>query len=78
MRKRDFLKKEAIQTGDTLICQQYRYSRNRLNNEIKKVKSQYFTDNLEANKKNQNSTWKLISELNSRNASSHKPYLASK
>ena len=72
MRKRDFLKKKAIQTGDTLIWQQYKYSRNRLNNEIKKVKSQYFTDNLEANKKNQNSTWKLITELNFRNASGHK------
>ena len=72
MRKRDFLKKKTIQTGDTLIWQQYKYSRNRLNNEIKKVKGQYFTDNLEANKKNQNSTWKLITELNSGNASSHK------
>ena len=60
MRKRDFLKKIAIQTGVTLIWQQYKYSRNRLNNEIKKVKSQYFTDNLEPNKKNQKSTWKLL------------------
>ena len=46
-----------------------------MNNEIKKVKSQYFTDK----KKNPNSTWKLINELNSRNASSHiKPYLTLK
>ena len=43
-----------------------------MNNEIKKVKSQYFTNNLEANKKNPKSTWKLINELNSRNASSQK------
>ena len=69
-RERDFLKK-AILTGDTLIWQQYKYSRNRLSNESKKLKSQYFTDNFEANKKNRKSTWKLTSELNSRNASSH-------
>ena len=61
-----------MQTGDPLIWQQYKYSQNRTNNEIEKVKSQYFTDNLEANKKNPKSTWKLINELNPRNASSHK------
>ena len=71
MRKRDLLKRKAKQTGDPLIWQQYIYSRNCTNNEIKKVKSQYLTSNLEANKKTK-STWKLINELNSRNASSDK------
>ena len=71
MRKRDFLKKKAKQTGDPLIWQQYKHSRNSTNNEIKSAKSQYFKVNLEANKKNPKSTWKLINELNSRNASSY-------
>ncbi len=39
---------------------------------LEKAKSQYFPDNLEANKKNPKSTWKLINELNSRNTFSHK------
>ena len=72
MRKRDFLKKKAKQTGDPLIWQQYKHSRNSTNNEIKSAKSQYFKVNLEANKKNPKSTWKRINELNSRNASSYK------
>jgi hypothetical protein len=72
MRKRDFLKKKAKQSGDPLIWQQYKHSRNSTNNEIKSAKSQYFKVNLEANKKNPKSTLKLINELNSRNASSHK------
>ena len=72
MRKRGSLKKKAKQTGDPLIWQQYKSSRNRTNNQIKRGKGQYFTDNLEANKKNLKSTWKLINELNSRNASNHK------
>ena len=50
MRKRDFLKKKAKQTGDPLIWQQYKHSRNSTNNEIKSAKSQYFKVNLEANK----------------------------
>ena len=66
------LKKKAKQTGDPLTCQQYKYLRNSTNNEIKKVKTRYFTDNLVINKKNPKTTWKLINELNSRNVSSHK------
>jgi hypothetical protein len=72
MHKRDFLKKKAKQTGDPLIWQQYKHSRNSTNNEIKSAKSQNFKFNLESNKKNSKSTWKLINELNSRNLSSHK------
>ena len=76
MRKRDSLKKKTKQTGDPLIWQQYKSSRNCTNNQIKRRKSQYFTDNLEANKKNPKSTWKLIKELNSRNASNHKTIMS--
>ena len=62
MRKRDFLKKKAKQTG----------LRNSTNNENKKVKTRNLTDNLEINKNNPKTTWKHINELNSRNVSSHK------
>ena len=72
MHKRDILKKKAKQTGDPLIWQQYKCLRNSTNNEIKKVKTRYFTDNLEINKKNPKTTWKLINELNSRNVPSYK------
>ena len=65
------MKKKAKQTGDPLIWQQYKCLRNSTN-EIKKVKTRYFTDNLVINKKNPKTTWKLINELNSRNISSHK------
>ena len=67
MRNRDFLKKKAKQTGDPLIWEKYKDVRNCTSNEIKKAKSQYFT-----NKKNPRSTWKLINKLNSRNTSSNK------
>ena len=69
MRKRDFLKKKAKQTGDPLNWQQYKFLRNSTNNET--AKSRYFTDNLEINKKNPKTTWKLINELNSRTVSTH-------
>ena len=72
MRKREFLKKKARQTGDPLVWLQYKCLRNSTNNEIKKVKMRYFTNNLEINKNNPKTTWKLINELNSRNVSSHK------
>lgn len=36
------------------------------NNEIKKVKRKYFTENLKSSKSNPKKTWKLINELNSR------------
>ena len=40
--------------------------RNHTNNEIKKVKRKYFTENLKSNISNPQKTWKLINELNSR------------
>jgi TPR repeat protein len=61
MRKRDFLKKKAKQTGYPLIGQQYKHSRNGTNNEIKSAKRQYFKVNLEANKKNPKPTCNVIS-----------------
>ena len=51
MRKQDFLKKKAKQTGDPLMWQQYKLLRNSTNNEIKTAKTRYFTDNLEIKRK---------------------------
>ena len=66
------MKKKAKQTADPLIWQQYKYLQKSINNEIKKVKMQYFINNQEINKNNPKVTWKLINELNCRNVSNHK------
>ena len=52
MHKRNFLRQKAILGGDTLAWDQYKCARNHTNNEIKKVKRKYFTDNLESSKSN--------------------------
>ena len=67
MYKRDYLKKQAISSGDPSIWCQYRQVRNHTNNEIKKAKRLYFTKNLDFHKDDIKKTWKLINELNSRN-----------
>ena len=67
MYKRDYLKKQAISSGDPSIWCQYRQVRNHTNNEIKKAKRLYFTKNLDLHKDDIKKTWKLINELNSRN-----------
>ena len=58
--------------GSINLAVQYKCLQNSTNNEIKQVKTRYFTNNLVINKKNPKTTWKLINELNSRNVSSHK------
>ena len=67
MYKRDYLKKQAISSGDPSIWCQYGQVRNHTNNEIKKAKRLYFTENLDLHKDDIKKTWKLINELNSRN-----------
>ena len=52
MHKRNFLRKKAILGGDSLAWDQYKCARNHTNNEIKKAKRKYFTDNLESSKSN--------------------------
>ena len=41
--------------------------RNRINNEIKEVKRNYFTNNLDLHKGDMKKTWQLINELSSKN-----------
>lgn len=54
---------------DRLTWDQYRPARNQTNNEIKKAKRKYFTENLESSKSNPRKTWDfLINELTAPNA----------
>lgn len=66
MRNRDFTKKKAIRTNDQSWWDQYKIARNQTNNSIKNAKRRYFTDNLDANKRDPRKTWKLINELRCR------------
>ena len=66
MHKGDFLKRKAALAGDPLIRDEYRHARNYTNNEIKKAKRKYFTENLEISKSDSRKTWNLINELSSR------------
>lgn len=50
MHKRDFLKKKAAMDGNLLTWNEYKRARNHTNNEIKKVKRKYLTENLKSNK----------------------------
>ena len=66
-RHRDSLKKKANLFNDPQIWQQYKQTGNRINNEIKEVKRNYFTNNLDLHKGDMKKTWKLINELSSKN-----------
>lgn len=66
--KRDYLKKQAISSGDPGMWHQYRQARNLANNEMKKAKRLYFTNHLDLHKHDMKKTWKLLNELNARNS----------
>ena len=69
MPKRDFLKKKAMLDRKQSTWDQYKRARNQTNNEIKKAKRKYFTDNLKLSKSNPKKNWQLINELSSRRSS---------
>ena len=60
MFNRDYLKKKATRSNDPEIWNQYKHARNQSNNEIKKTKRAYFTNNLDLNKGNMKKTWNLL------------------
>ena len=64
--ERDSLKRRAVKSGDASLWHQYKQFRNRANNEIKRAKQLYFTNNLELHKHDMKKTWKLINDLNAR------------
>ena len=64
--ERDSLKKRAAKSGDASLWHQYKQFRNCANNEMKRAKRLYFTNNLELHKHDMKKTWKLINDLNSR------------
>ena len=70
--KRDFLKKKAASTNDPSIWKQFKDARNKASNLVKKAKSKYFSENLDANKSDPRKTWRLINELQSRQSKSTK------
>ena len=51
---------------------QYKQFRNESNNAIKEAKRKYFKDNLDANKKDPQKTWKLVNELTSSKQTEHR------
>ena len=67
IRHRDSLKRKANLSNDPQIWQQYKKSRNEINNKIKEVKRNYFTSNLDLHKGDMKKTWQLINELTSKN-----------
>ena len=70
MRERDFLKRKHAKTKDPVVWDQYKKSRNEVNNSLKFAKQRYFTKNLDANKKDPKKTWKYINELLNRRCNS--------
>ena len=57
IRNRGFLKKKAASTNDPSIWKQFKDARNKTNNSVKKAKRKYFSENLEANKRDPRKTW---------------------
>ena len=68
MRRRDVLKKKAISTNDHAMWQQFKRTRNQVNNATKRAKKRYFSENLKTSKGNPRKTWDLINELSSRSS----------
>ena len=64
--ERDSLKKRAAKSGGASLWHQYKQFRNRANNEMKRAKRLYFTNNVELHKHDMKKTWKLINDLTSR------------
>ena len=63
MHEKDFLKKKAASTNDPLILKQFKDTRNKANNSVKKAKRKYFSKNFDPNKSDSHKTCRLINEL---------------
>ena len=57
-----YLKKKYILSRDPEIWNQYRQTKNYINNEIKKTKQSYYKNNLDLNKGNLKNTWKIVND----------------
>ena len=60
---RDNLKKRAVKNRSEANWQAYQCIRNRVNQEIKTTKRDFFVNNLDVNKGNTKKTWKLLNNL---------------
>ena len=66
IRKRDFLKKRAIDTKEADDWNKYKSARNTVNNEIKIRKSNYYKEPCSTHKKDPSKLWSTINEVCSR------------
>jgi hypothetical protein len=63
MKRRDYLKTKAVKLKDNIIWSEYQLTRNNINCEIRRSKTQYFTSKLTDSKENCHSFWKTIGKL---------------
>ena len=66
MTKRDRLKKQAVQTGNPEQWNKFKKQRNKINNEIKKAKANYFQSQVETNAGNPRAIWSTINQITHR------------
>ena len=63
MLNRDYLKKKAVKTGSQNDWLSFKKVRNRVNYAIKREKSSFYRNKLNANLGNPKSTWKTLNDL---------------
>jgi len=73
---RDNLKKKAIRTDSTRDWMNFRAAKNRVNNDIKKTKKDYYHQHFDQNTDSSKEIWKTINEILSRE-SCQNPYIKS-
>ena len=71
MINRDKLKKQAVSSNDPLFWKKFKKERNRLNNEIKKAKADYYKSQVESNIGNPKAIWKCINQITHRKATNN-------
>ena len=67
----DKLKKQAVSSNDPLFWKKFKKERNRLNNEIKKAKADYYKSQVESNIGNPKAIWKCINQITHRKSTNN-------
>ena len=65
--KRDRLKTIAVKSGDLYVWQIFTKVRNYCNNQIRKIKTEFYHNSIQANTGNSKEIWKIINQVTSRN-----------
>jgi hypothetical protein len=63
MKRRDYLKSKAIKCKDQTIWDEYKVTRNKINCEIRRCKTQFFNSKLTSDRVNCHSFWQTIGKL---------------